>query len=69
MDRAIDEHALYDCHDLLLKYKADLFDHLVGRWRDLFNVSFDADGEAPRPLPEPQPRTHLCSVIRKRLQF
>ncbi len=41
MDRVIDEHALYDCHDLLLKYKAALFDHLVGRWRDLFNVSFD----------------------------
>lgn len=41
MDRVIDEHALYDCHDLLLKYKTELFDHLVGRWRDLFNVSFD----------------------------
>jgi transposase len=41
MDRVIDEHALYDCHDLLLKHKTALFDHLVGRWRDLFNVSFD----------------------------
>ena len=41
MDEAIDEHALYDCHDLLLKHKAALFDHLVSRWRDLFNVSFD----------------------------
>jgi transposase len=41
MDRVIDEHALYDCHDLLLEHKAALFDHLVGRWRDLFNVSFD----------------------------
>ncbi|MGH7179265.1 MAG: IS1634 family transposase [Tepidisphaeraceae bacterium] len=41
MDRIIDNHALYDCHDLLLKHKAALFDHLVGRWRDLFNVSFD----------------------------
>ena len=41
MDRVIDEHALYDCHDLLLKYKTELFDHLVGRWRDLFNVSFE----------------------------
>jgi transposase len=40
-DRLIDEHALYDCHDLLLEHKAALFDHLVGRWRDLFNVSFD----------------------------
>lgn len=41
MERVIDEHALYDCHDLLLEHKAALFDHLVGRWRDLFNVSFD----------------------------
>jgi hypothetical protein len=41
MDAVIDDHALYDCHDLLLEHKAALFDHLVGRWRDLFNVSFD----------------------------
>lgn len=41
MDRVIDEHALYNCHDLLLEHKSALFDHLVGRWRDLFNVSFD----------------------------
>jgi hypothetical protein len=40
-DRVIDEHVLYDCHDLLLEHKTALFDHLVGRWRDLFNVSFD----------------------------
>jgi transposase len=38
---AIDSHTLYACHDLLLEHKAALFDHLVGRWRDLFNVSFD----------------------------
>jgi transposase len=41
MDSVIDEHALYDCHDLLLEHKTALFDHLVGRWRDLFNVRFD----------------------------
>jgi transposase len=41
MDRVIDEHALYECHDLLLEHKTALFDHLVGRWRDLFNISFD----------------------------
>lgn len=41
MERVIDEHPLYDCHDLLLEHKTALFDHLVGRWRDLFNVSFD----------------------------
>jgi hypothetical protein len=36
-----DSHKLYACHDLLLKHKQALFDHLVGRWRDLFNVSFE----------------------------
>ena len=36
-----DIHALYGCHDRLLEHKRALFDHLVGRWRDLFNVSFD----------------------------
>lgn len=41
MDAVIDDHSLYDCHDLLLEHKAALFDHLVSRWRDLFNVSFD----------------------------
>ena len=28
MDRVIDEHTLYDCHDLLLEHKTALFDHL-----------------------------------------
>jgi transposase len=32
---------LYACHDRLLEHKRALFDHLVGRWRDLFQVSFD----------------------------
>jgi transposase len=36
-----DSHKLYTCHDLLLKHKAALFDHLIGRWRDLFNASFE----------------------------
>lgn len=36
-----DIHTLYRCHDRLLKYKAALFDHLVSRWRDLFNATFD----------------------------
>jgi transposase len=40
-DAVIDDHALYDCHDLLLEHKTRLFDHLVSRWRDLFNVSFE----------------------------
>jgi hypothetical protein len=34
-------HKLYACHDFLLKHKADLFTHLVTRWRDLFNANFD----------------------------
>ncbi len=34
-------HKLYACHDRLLAHKQALFDHLVGRWRDLFNASFD----------------------------
>lgn len=36
-----DIHTLYACHDRLIEHKEALFDHLVGRWRDLFNVSFD----------------------------
>jgi hypothetical protein len=40
-DAVIDPHALYACHDRLLEHKAVLFEHLVSRWRDLFNVSFD----------------------------
>jgi len=28
-------------HDRLLEHKQALFDHLVGRWRDLFHISFD----------------------------
>src|SRR5437762_1361221 len=34
-------HKLYRCHDRLLVHKQAVFDHLVGRWRDLFNISFD----------------------------
>jgi len=34
-------HKLYACHDLLLAHKEDLFTHLVVRWRDLFNATFD----------------------------
>jgi len=34
-------HKLYACHDRLLKHKDALFSHLVERWRDLFNASFD----------------------------
>jgi hypothetical protein len=36
-----DIHTLYACHDRLLAHKQAVFDHLVDRWRDLFNASFD----------------------------
>ncbi len=36
-----DIHTLYACHDRLLAHKTAVFDHLVRRWRDLFNVEFD----------------------------
>ncbi|MCO5763614.1 MAG: IS1634 family transposase [Chromatiaceae bacterium] len=36
-----DIHKLYACHDRLLAHKNAVFDHLVSRWRDLFNVEFD----------------------------
>ena len=36
-----DIHKLYACHDRLLEHKLALFDHLVTRWRDVFNASFD----------------------------
>ena len=36
-----DIHNLYACHDRLLDHKEAFFSHLVGRWRDLFNASFE----------------------------
>jgi hypothetical protein len=49
-----ESHKLYRCHDRLLVYKQGVFEHLIGRWRELFNVSFDVllyDLTAPRPSP------------------
>jgi hypothetical protein len=40
-EQVIDSHVLYECHALLLEHKGALFDHLVCRWRELFDVSFD----------------------------
>lgn len=40
-ERLADPHALYACHDRVLAHKEALFGHLVERWRDLFNASFD----------------------------
>src|SRR5580693_4025652 len=53
-------HKLYRCHDRLLAHKQVVFDHLAGRWRDLFNISDDVllydltstYFEADPPLPE-----------------
>src|SRR6516165_4125810 len=39
--RLAEIHKLYRCHDRLLGHKQAVFDHLVGRWRDLFNISYD----------------------------
>jgi hypothetical protein len=39
--RLAEIHKLYRCHDRLLEHKQAVFDHLVGRWRDLFNISYD----------------------------
>lgn len=36
-----DIHKRYECHDRLLEHKQAVFDHLVARWRTLFNVTFD----------------------------
>jgi len=40
-DGLADIHKLYACHDRLVEHKSAVFDHLVQRWRDLFNVAFD----------------------------
>ena len=37
----VESHKLYECLDLLLPHKRALFDHLTGRWKDLFNARFD----------------------------
>src|SRR5271165_2948211 len=34
-------HKLYECHERLLEHKRDLFTHLAGRWKDLFNARFE----------------------------
>src|SRR5881409_2339959 len=57
---------LYRCHDRLLQHKQAVFDHLVGRWRDLFNISYDVllydltstYFEADPPFPEGDKRRY-----------
>lgn len=61
-----ESHKLYACHDLLLAHKQAVFDHLAGRWRDLFNAKFDVllydltstYFEADPPFPEGDKRRH-----------
>jgi len=61
-----DPHVLYACHDKLLEHKEALFSHLVERWRDLFNVSFEVllydltstYFESDPPLDEDDKRRH-----------
>ena len=36
-----DSHTLYACHARLLQHKTAVFEHLVGRWRDLFNATVE----------------------------
>jgi transposase len=57
---------LYRCHDRLLAHKPALFEHLVARWRDLFNASFEVllydltstYFEADPPFPDDDKRRH-----------
>ena len=61
-----DSHKLYRCHDRILVHKQAVFDHLIGRWRDLFNASFEVllydltstYFEANPPFPEGDKRRH-----------
>jgi hypothetical protein len=37
----VEIHKLYACLDQLVEHKGALFDHLTGRWKDLFNAKFE----------------------------
>src|SRR6266545_3288993 len=68
-----DIHTLYRCHDRLLTHKQVVFDHLVERWRDLFNASFEVllydltstYFEANPPFPEEDKRRYGYSRDRR----
>ena len=61
-----DIHKLYECHERLLEHKRDLFTHLTGRWKDLFNARFEVllydltstYFESDPPFPEGDKRRH-----------
>lgn len=64
--RLADIHKLYECHEHLLKHKKDLFTHLTGQWKDLFNARFEVllydltstYFESDPPFPEGDKRRH-----------
>ena len=37
----VEIHKLYECLDGLMEHKGALFEHLMQRWKDLFNAKFD----------------------------
>jgi transposase len=59
-------HKLYECHERLLEHKRELFTHLTGRWKDLFNAQFEillydltsTYFESDPPFPEKDKRRH-----------
>ncbi len=57
-------NTLYRCHDRRLAHKQAVFDHLTGRWRDLFNASFEVllydltSTYSDPPFPEGDKRRH-----------
>jgi Transposase DDE domain len=61
-----ESHKLYRRHDRLLEHRQAVFEHLIGRWRDLFNVWFDVllydltstYFESDPPFPEGDKRRH-----------
>ena len=62
----VEIHKLYECLDRLLEHRRALFDHLTGRWKDLFNAQFDVllydltstYFESDPPFPEGDKRRH-----------
>jgi transposase len=67
VDPAVAEiHKLYECHEQLLEHKKDLFTHLTGQWKDLFNARFEVllydltstYFESDPPFPEGDKRRH-----------
>ena len=64
-------HKLYECHERLLEHQQELFTHLAGRWRDLFNARFEilhydltsTYFESDPPFPEGDKRPDCALVV------